>query len=146
MSKSIPRTNGGSTMIADDIVYCAAFVLPIILILLYFFTNYNFTGEQAKFYQRLFKIGGAVYAVTFLANYVSLTGNASNSMTLTDYLMAILILFYLCAPFLFLWNAIAILKRYFHERKRLGYILVAINGFVNWLLIMDGFFWFVGSL
>jgi hypothetical protein len=51
MSKSIPRTNGGSTMIADDIVYYAAFVLPIILILLYFFTNYNFTGEQAKFYQ-----------------------------------------------------------------------------------------------
>ncbi|KKW71284.1 hypothetical protein [Lactococcus cremoris] len=88
-------------MIADDIVYYAAFVLPIILILLYFFTNYNFTGEQAKFYQRLFKIGGAVYAVTFLANYVSLTGNASNSMTLTDYLMAILILFYLCAPFFF---------------------------------------------
>ncbi|MGO2290727.1 MAG: hypothetical protein ACTH41_10530, partial [Lactococcus cremoris] len=82
----------------------------------------------------------------FIAYYVSLTGNASNSMTLTDYLMAILILFYLCAPILFLWNAIAILKRYFHERKHLGYILVAINGFVNLLLIMDGFFWFVGSL
>ena len=52
-------------MMVDDIVYYAAFVLPIILILLYFFTNYNFTGDQAKFYQRLFKIGGAVYAVTF---------------------------------------------------------------------------------
>ncbi|MDM5143609.1 hypothetical protein ICE98_00680 [Lactococcus lactis] len=133
-------------MMVDDIVYYAAFVLPIILILLYFFTNYNFTGDQAKFYQRLFKIGGAVYAVTFLANYVSLTGNASNSMTLTELFDGNSNFILSVCPHFFLWNAIAILKRYFHERKHLGYILVAINGFVNLLLIMDGFFWFVGSL
>lgn len=112
-------------------MYNTYLALSILLVLLLFFTNYNFIKDKAKFYRVFFKGLGVIYILCVV--YFS----APFSIPFTDAFSGYPIAIAFLLPLIIFGQSLDILKRYVKERNQLGYKCMMGSAILSFLLIIN---------
>lgn len=108
-------------------MYNIYLVLSSLLVLLLFFTNYNFAKEKSKFYRLFFRGVGVLYILCAL--YFSLP--------FTDLLSGYPIVLAFLLPLVLFGQSLDILKKYAKERKQVGYKCLVGSAILSFLLLIN---------
>ncbi|KGH34637.1 hypothetical protein [Lactococcus cremoris] len=108
-------------------MYNVYLILSILLVLLIFFTNYNFTKEKSKFYRLFFRGVGGIYILCAL--YFS--------VPFTDVLRGYPIVLAFLLPLILFGQSLDILKKYAKERKQKGYKCLVGSAILSFLLLIN---------